>query len=65
VFKKLLNQPNKNITVLEYTTVEQVIKKSSSEEVNVELDMLKNGKARRNDEIVSERLKKGGQGLLN
>jgi hypothetical protein len=61
----LLNQSNENITVFQYSTVEQLIEKPSEEEVKIGLDMLKNGKALGDDEIVSECLKKGGQGLLN
>jgi len=65
MFEKLLNQPNENITALEYTSVEQLCEKPSEEEVKIGIDMLKNGKAPGDDEIVSEYLKKGGQGLLN
>jgi len=63
--KNLLNQPNVNITALEYATVDQLLEKPSEEEVKIGLDMLKNGKSPGKDEIVSECLKKGGQELLN
>lgn len=65
MFEKLLNQSNENNTVLQYSTVEQLLEKPSEEEVKIGLDMLRHGKAPGDDEIVSECLKKGGQGLLN
>lgn len=65
MIKKLLNRPIENITAFEYTTVEQLCEKPSEKEVKIELDMLKNGKASGDDEIVSERLKKGVRGVLN
>lgn len=64
MFEKLLNQPDENITVIEYSTVEQLLEKSS-EEVKIALNMLKNRKASGADKIVSECLKKGGKSLLN
>jgi len=63
MFEKLLNQLN--ITAIEYTTVAQLLEKPSEEEVKIGLDMIKDGKASGEDEIVAECLKKGGQGLLN
>jgi len=65
MFEKLLNQPNENNTIIQYSTVEQQLEKPSEDEVKMGLDMLKNGKAPGDDEIVAECLKKGGQGLLN
>jgi hypothetical protein len=53
MFEKLLNQPNVKITTLEYVTIYQLLEKPL-EEVEIGLDMLKNGKAPRDDEIVSE-----------
>ncbi|KAL4083606.1 hypothetical protein QTP88_028922 [Uroleucon formosanum] len=62
MFEKLLNQPNENNTILQYSTVEQQLEKPSEDEVKMGLDMLKNGKAPGDDEIVSECLKKRDQG---
>jgi len=40
MFEKLLNQPNENNTVIQYSTVEQLLEKSS-EEVKIGLEILK------------------------
>jgi hypothetical protein len=58
MFEKLLNQPNENNTVLQYSTAEKLLEKPSEEEVKIGLEMLKYGKAPGDDEIVSEYLKK-------
>jgi len=42
-----------------------VLEKPSEDEVKMGVDMLKNGKAPGDDEIVTEFLKRRGQGLLN
>lgn len=63
IFEKLLNQLSKNTRVYNYTTVEQLLEKPL-EEIEIGLDMLKTGKAP-DGEIISECLKKGGQGLQN
>lgn len=53
MFEKLLNQPNENNTILQYSTVEQQLEKpSEDEDVKMGLNMLKNGKAPGDDEIV-------------
>ncbi|KAE9522623.1 hypothetical protein AGLY_016986 [Aphis glycines] len=65
MFANLLNQPIINITVNELTTVEQLLVAPSKNELEMGLNMLKNGKAPGVDEIVSECLKKGGPCLLN
>ncbi|KAL4113249.1 hypothetical protein QTP88_016908 [Uroleucon formosanum] len=65
MFAKLLNQSIINIIANELTTVKQLLEAPSKNELEMGLNMLKNGKAPGVDEIVSECLKKGGPCLLD
>lgn len=65
MFNTLLNLPSKRTIIEERVSVEQNIEPRSIAEVENGLEMLKNGKAAEDDEIISECLKMGGQQLTN
>lgn len=57
MFQTLLNQPRRGVVSEKYDTVEQNIEQPSMEEVLTMLEMLKNGKTPRADDIIPECLK--------
>lgn len=64
MFKTLLNQPSRNTIIENRASVEQNLESPTRAEVDIAVEMLKNGKAAGEDEIASECLKKGRPKLI-
>jgi len=63
MFEEMLNQQENRTTIEVNVTAEELLDKPTIQEIEMGLEMLKNGKAPGIDEAVPECLKKGGKKL--